>query len=119
MKILLVDDEEEFVSALAERLALREIEAEWVTSAEAALKKVEHNCYGLAMLDIKMPRIDGIKLRKKLLAACPDMKFIFLTGHGSEEDFNACTAEIGSDCYLVKPVQIDELVARIKAILQK
>jgi DNA-binding response OmpR family regulator len=47
------------------------------------------------------------------------MKFIFLTGHGSEEDFHACTAEIGSDCYLVKPVQIDELVARIKAILRK
>jgi DNA-binding response OmpR family regulator len=119
MHVLLVDDEEEFVSALAERLSLRGIEAHWATSAEAALVKVETACYELAVLDIKMPRIGGIKLKKMLQAKCPDMKFIFLTGHGSEDDFKAGIADVGSDCYLVKPIQIDTLLARMQEILRK
>jgi DNA-binding response OmpR family regulator len=119
MHILLVDDEEEFVSALAERLALRGIDADWATCAEAALAKVENTCYELAVLDVKMPRTGGIKLKKSLQSKCPEMKFIFLTGHGSEENFKACTAEIGTDCYLVKPIQIDDLIARLKAVLDQ
>ena len=119
MRVLLVDDEEEFVSALAERLLIRGIEAHWSTSAEGALAKVETACYELAVLDIKMPRIGGIKLKKILQDKCPDMKFIFLTGHGSEDDFQACSADVGSDCYLVKPVQIDTLLARMQEVLEK
>jgi DNA-binding response OmpR family regulator len=119
MRILLVDDEEEFVSALAERLSLRGIEAHWTTSAEAALAKVEIACYELAVLDIKMPRIGGIKLKKILQAKCPDMKFIFLTGHGSEDDFKLGTADVGADCYLVKPIQIDTLLTRMQEVLEK
>jgi len=66
MKVLLVDDEEELVSTLADRMCIRGIEAEWVTSGEDALKKVETESYDLAVLDIKMPRIDGIELEKNL-----------------------------------------------------
>ena len=84
MRILLVDDEAELVSTLAERLSFRGIEADWVTTAEEALKQVEKQCYAVGVLDVKIPRISGLALKKLLEEKCPEMKFIFLTGHGSE-----------------------------------
>ena len=76
----------------AERLVLRNIEAEWFTSGSAALQRAESGCFELAILDMKMPKIGGLELREKLLAKCPDMKFIFLTGYGSEKDFTSAGA---------------------------
>jgi DNA-binding response OmpR family regulator len=117
MRVLLVDDEKEFVSTLAERLALRGVEADWVTSAEAALKKIEDTHYDLAVLDVKMPRISGIELKRMLHARCPDMLFIFMTGHGSEQDFHAGSSEAGAAYYLVKPVQIEDLMRKMSQAL--
>ena len=119
MRVLLVDDEEEFVSTMAERLSLRAIDADWVTSAEEALKKLEENRYDVAVLDVKIPRINGIKLKKKMEEKCMDMKFIFLTGHGSESDFKAGTAEAGLGFYLVKPVDLKDLVEKMNEVIGK
>jgi len=119
MKVLLVDDEKELVSTLAERLSIRNIEAEWVTTGEDAIKNVESKAYDVAVLDIKMPRISGIELKKKLEEKNPDLKYIFLTGHGSENDFIAASSETGAEYYLVKPVNIDELIRKMKEILIK
>ena len=66
MRVLLVDDEKELVATLAERLAIRGIDADWVTSSEEALKLAETETYDLAVLDVKIPRISGIELEKKL-----------------------------------------------------
>jgi len=117
VRIILVDDEEEFVSALAERLSFRGIEADWVSSPEDAIVKVENECYSLGVLDMKMPRVNGIALKKKLQEKCPDMKFVFLTGHGCEETFRAGITETGEDYYLLKPVRIEDLIARIHEAL--
>lgn len=117
MRVLLVDDEEELVSTLAERLTLRGIEAHWVTSAEEALTTVKGKKYDLAILDVKIPRISGLKLKTKLEEIDPEMKFIFLTGHGSEEDFRTGLAEAGAGCYLVKPVNIDTLIRTMKEVI--
>jgi len=119
MRVLLVDDEEELVSTLAERLSLRGIEADFVTSAEAALKKLDKDRYDVAVLDVKIPKTSGIKLKKKMEETCMDMKFIFLTGHGSEEDFNAGSAEAGPEYYLVKPVDIEDLIKKMNKIIEK
>ncbi len=119
MRILLVDDETELVSTLAERLELRGIEADWVTNGEDALKKAETQSYDLAVLDVKMPKIGGFKLKKILYEKYPDMKFIFLTGHGSEDDFKAGTMEAGVAYYLVKPVKIEALLENIHTALSK
>lgn len=119
MRILLVDDEVEFVVTLAERLSLRGIEAEWTDRAEKALEMSEEQTYDLAVLDVKMPRVSGINLKKRLQEKCPNMKFIFLTGHGSEESYSAGTTEAGADYYLVKPIQIEDLVKKIRAALRK
>lgn len=119
MKVLLVDDEKELVSTLSERLSLRDIEADWVTTGEEAIKSLESKQYDVAVLDIKMPRIGGIELKKKLEEKNTNLKYIFMTGHGSEEDFMTASSESGAEYYLVKPVNIDELIRKMKEILIK
>lgn len=118
MRILLVDDETELVATLAERLAIRGIDADWVTSGEAALEQAETRPYDLAVLDIKLPRISGVSLKRKLQEKNPSMKFIFMTGHGSEDDFKAGSIEAGPEYYLVKPVSITTLIDKMKTALQ-
>ena len=117
IRVLLVDDEEEFVSTLAERLSLRGIEADWVTNAAEALRQVERENYDLAVLDVKIPKISGLKLKAKMEEMRPGMKFLFLTGHGSEGDFKRGAAEAGAEYYLVKPANIEDLISKMKEAL--
>jgi DNA-binding response OmpR family regulator len=108
MKILLVDDEKKFVMMLAKRLVLRGIEVDYAFTGDEALAKAKNNLYDVAVLDVKMPGIGGIELEKRLKTLLPGMKSIFLTGHGSETDFTAGSAEAAY--YLAKPLQIEELI---------
>ncbi len=111
MRILLVDDEQDLVSALAERLSFRGIEADWATSAQQALDMAKETVYELAVLDVKMPRMSGIELRKRLSEMHPDMRFVFVTGHGSEEDYREGVHH--GECYLIKPVRLEDLLEAI------
>ena len=111
MKVLLVDDEEKFVSRLAERLEIRGFEADWTTTCDGALSKAEKNEYNIAVLDVKMPRLSGIDLKKRLEKLAPKMKFLFVSGHGSEEDYDIGMREGAS--YLIKPFKIETLVEKI------
>jgi DNA-binding response OmpR family regulator len=119
MRVLLVDDEKELVSTLAERLALRGIEADWVATADNALKVVESEPYDLAVVDVKIPGINGIELKRRMQKKRPNMKFIFMTGHGSEADYQAASAEAGSQYYLAKPVKIGVLIEKMKEALKE
>ncbi len=118
MKVLLVDDEEELVSTMAERLSLRGIDADWSTSSEDALRKLERGRYDVAVLDVKIPRISGIELKKQMERKSPHTRFIFLTGHGSEADFKAGSAEAGPEFYLVKPVNIEDLIKKMDELIE-
>ena len=115
--MLLVDDEDELVETLAERLEIRDINADWVTSGEDALEKITEEPYDIAILDVKMPGIGGITLKKLMEQKNPRMKFIFMTGHGSEADFRAGSMEAGAEYYLIKPVNIDELIKKINEVM--
>jgi len=108
MKVLLVDDEKKFAMMLSKRLALREIDVDYVYTGEEALVMAVNSRYDVAILDVKMPGIGGIELKRKLSGLAPGMKFIFLTGHGSETDFEVGSAEAAY--YLAKPLQIEKLV---------
>ena len=112
MRVLLVDDETEFVATLAERLSFRNMEVDYATKAADALVLAGNKVYDLAILDMKMPGVSGIELKGLLEKQCPAMKFIFLTGHGSEEDYR--TGSSSACCYLVKPINIDILMSKIK-----
>jgi DNA-binding response OmpR family regulator len=118
MRVLLVDDEVELVSTLAERLDMRGIAATWVSDYRAALEAVEKEAFDIGLLDVRLPEMNGLELKRLIEARRPGMKFIFLTGHGSEEDFKACTAESGKEYYLIKPVQIEVLMAKLNEIAQ-
>jgi DNA-binding NtrC family response regulator len=111
MKILLVDDEEKFATALAKRLNLRGIDTDFSFTCEDAIVKAGLNKYDVAVLDVKMPGIGGIELRRKLNKLDPALKFIFLTGHGSDNDFELGSAE--ASFYLVKPLKIEEFIQAI------
>lgn len=108
MKILLVDDEKKFTMMLSKRLALRGIDTDYVHTGDDALEKIQQRQYDVAILDVKMPGIGGIELQRRLNHIAPDLKIIFLTGHGSKTDFE--TGSAGAVRYLAKPLQIEELV---------
>ena len=117
MRVLLVDDEHELVSALAERLSFRGIDADWVSTCNDAIKRLDCKSFDVAILDVKMPKMSGIDLKRALQKKCPTMKFIFMTGHGSQEDFKDCCEETGAGYYLIKPVDIEALINKIKEVL--
>jgi DNA-binding response OmpR family regulator len=118
MRILLVDDEEQLVSTLAERLEIRGFETTWVTSSATAIELAEKESFDLAVLDVKIPKISGLELKKRLHVLQPEMKFIFLTGHGSEDDFKVGAAEAGEDFYLIKPVKIESLIDKMNVVMK-
>jgi DNA-binding response OmpR family regulator len=111
MKVLLVDDEERFVTVLAKRLRMRGYEAEHAFTGEEALKMAAETSYDVVTLDVKMPGIGGIQLQEKIEALNPGAKFIFVTGHGSLEDFTVGSSQ--GSAYLSKPIDIDELIEAI------
>jgi DNA-binding response OmpR family regulator len=115
MKVLLVDDEKKFVRSLAERLSIRGLEADWATTYDEALSKALKENYDIIVLDVKMPGMSGIDLKKRLEEITPDMKFIFVTGHGSEEDYNIGIRE--ASFYIMKPFKIETLVEKINQAL--
>jgi DNA-binding response OmpR family regulator len=118
MRVLLVDDEPELVSTLSERLTLRGIEADWTSSVDDVFGMLESKSYDLAVLDVKMPKMGGLELMRQLRIKYPGMKYIFLTGHGSEKDFQDCISEQEVAFYLVKPLDIDVLVEKMNEVMK-
>ncbi|MBW2740343.1 MAG: response regulator [Deltaproteobacteria bacterium] len=116
MKVLLVDDEEQMVSTLAERLSLRGFEVSWAITGLDALAQVEIGTFNVAVLDMKMPLMSGLELKNKLQVKCPAMKFIFLTGHGSKADFKSAALDTGKEYYLIKPLDINVLVQKLREV---
>lgn len=108
MRVLLVDDEVEYVATLAERLSFRGVEARWASSAKEALSYINEEHFDIAVLDVKMPKMGGIELKRKIEEIAPGMRFIYLTGHGSEDDYKRGVAN--GVFYLIKPVDIDQLM---------
>jgi len=117
-KILLVDDEREFVQTLSERLLMRDMGSAVAYDGESALEVVREDEPDVMILDLKMPGIDGIEVLRRVKATQPDIEVIILTGHGSEADRDMCL-ELGAFAYLQKPVDVEELSATIKKANEK
>ena len=113
MKVMLVDDEVEFITALAERLRLRGYETSCATTGEEALRLTREKEHDVAILDVKMPGLSGIDLMEQMHALRPALQFIFVTGHGSENDFQECSRK-GLCETIIKPIKIEELVKQIE-----
>ncbi len=112
LRILLVDDEEDFASILAERLVLRGFQAEVATSGVDALRHIREAPFSVLILDVKMPGLDGLGLMAEVKRKRPDLPVILLTGHGSVASAATGMKE-GAFDYLMKPIDIDELIEKI------
>ncbi len=112
-KTLLVDDEQEYVMTLSERLEMRDIESDVVYNGSEALDMLEVGEPEVMVLDLRMPGIDGIEVLERVKRDHPAIEVIVVTGHGSEKD-ERLIREMGAFEYLEKPVDINTLAATIK-----
>ena len=117
-KVLLVDDEQEFVKTLSERLTLRNMGSAVVHDGKSALDLIEQDDPDVMVLDLKMPGESGIDVLRKVKETHPKIEVIILTGHGSEDDKKQCM-ELGAFDYLHKPLNITELSDVIKKANEK
>ncbi|MBM9537006.1 response regulator [Desulfobulbus alkaliphilus] len=118
MRIILVDDEVELVSTLAERLTLRGINTDWASSPADALDMVQRQRYDIAVIDMKMPKVNGRELMRTMQVHCPWLQFIFMSGHGATAALQDEFRGIGKKLtYLVKPVDIDVLIDTINGLI--
>lgn len=112
-KVLLVDDEREFVSTLSERLLTRNVGTAVAYSGEEALAIIESDEPEVVVLDLQMPGIDGIEVLRRVRRGHPSTQVIILTGHGSDRE-RKLAEELGAFAYLHKPVDINLLAQTMK-----
>jgi DNA-binding NtrC family response regulator len=112
-RVLLVDDEEEFVSALSERLMLRGIEVDSALNGEEALARLVDKQFEVVILDVMMPGLGGLEVLRQIKSTHPDTQVILLTGHGSTRE-GIEGMRLGAFDYLIKPVDIEEMLEKMK-----
>ena len=117
-KVLLVDDEREFVQTLSERLVMRDMGPAVVYDGESALNLINEDEPDVMILDLKMPDIDGLEVLRKVKQTRPEIEVIILTGHGNEADRKRCM-ELGAFAYLQKPLDINVLSETIQKANEK
>jgi DNA-binding NtrC family response regulator len=109
LKLLLVDDEVEFLEPMKARLERRGIACATAASGEEALKVLGSSPIECAVVDVKMPEMDGLELLRRLRRLYPEIPVVLLTGHASVE-LGVQGMELGAFDYLLKPVELDELL---------
>ena len=116
IRLLVVDDEEDFLESIVMRIALRGIEVHGVASGTAALEYLEANPdqVDVVLLDIKMPGMDGLETLRHIKASHPKLETIVVTGHASQE-FSRLGRELGAYDYLIKPIRLDTILESIRA----
>jgi DNA-binding NtrC family response regulator len=111
-RVLLVDDEEEFVFTLSERLKARQLEVTAVTRGEDAIDMVDRQDFDAVILDLAMPGMDGLETLKRIKERRPATEIIMLTGHGSVKA-GIQAMKLGADDFLEKPVDMTTLLSKI------
>lgn len=117
-KILLVEDNDTLGYVLQEYLEMKDFEVEWAKDGRQGLLVFQKKRFDLCILDVMMPEMDGFGLAAKIKNMEPEMPIIFLTAKALKVDvlkgFN-----LGADDYIIKPIDEEELVARIRAVLRR
>ena len=113
IKILIVDDEIKFLESIAKRLEMRGFEVAAASSGEKAINIAHTDKFDLALLDLKMPGLNGKEVLEILKKEHKYLEVIILTGHGSYESAAECT-RLGAFGYLPKPYELDKLLKVLK-----
>ncbi len=117
-KVLLVDDEREFVQTLSERLITCDIGAEVCYDAESAMDLIKEEEPEVMILDLRMPGVDGFEVLKKVKETRPNVEVIILTAHGSRHEEERCM-QLGAFAFLQKPVDIELLSETLRRAKEK
>ncbi|MCF8024394.1 MAG: response regulator [Desulfobacteraceae bacterium] len=113
-RILLVDDEKDFVDTLSQRMQMRDLSADVALNGEEALELLNRESPDVMVLDLRMPGVDGMEVLKRVKNEHPNVQVIMLTGQGTEKD-ELEARRLGAFDYLEKPVDIETLVSRIRS----
>jgi len=109
LRVLFVDDEEELVSAVVERLQLRGVQARGATTGADALQLIERETFDVVVADVKMPGLGGLEVVRQVKALHPGLQVILLSGHGSHDDAEE-GRRLGAFDYVEKPIDIEILI---------
>ena len=109
IKLLIVDDEVKFLDSISRRLGMRDFDVTKATNGEEALAAARQATFDLALLDLKMPGINGQQVLEILKQEHKYLEVIILTGHGSVDSAVECT-KLGAFSYLPKPYKLEELL---------
>jgi DNA-binding NtrC family response regulator len=112
-KVLLVDDEKDFLEVLGERMTIRGMDVSTTASAAEALKITENQSFDAIVLDLMMPEMDGLQLLQSIKAKNPELQVILLTGHGSIEK-GVEAMRLGAMDFIEKPADLEALTEKIK-----
>ena len=113
IKILLVDDEKDFIETISERMRMRGQESNIALNGEQALSRIEEEVPDVVLLDLKMPGIDGMEVLRRIKKTYPDIQVIMMTGHGTDKTEKEARA-LGACGYLQKPAKMDTIMNKIK-----
>ncbi len=112
-KVLLVDDEKDFIETLAERMKTRGMDVSTTTSAKEALEMVDDQVYDAIVLDLMMPEMDGLEALSILKSKNPDLQVILLTGQATVEK-GIEAMKLGAMDFVEKPADLETLTDKIK-----
>jgi DNA-binding NtrC family response regulator len=118
IRLLLVDDEVDFVNVLVKRISRRNIDVTAAYSGSEAIQLLRRQTFDAAVLDLKMEDMDGIELLKIFKKMDPAMPVIMLTGHGSEQSARE-GIKFGAFDYLTKPYELDDLIRKINEAVRQ
>jgi two-component system response regulator MprA len=120
MAILVVDDDQAVLDSLRRALSLQGYDVELAADGEEALFKLRTNPHAtdLLVVDVLMPRVDGLELTRRLRSDGSELPILMLTARDQVAD-RVEGLEAGADDYLVKPFALEELVARVRALLRR
>jgi DNA-binding NtrC family response regulator len=118
LRVLIVDDEDDFRETIVKRLNARKILAEGAASGVKALQVLENKDFDVIVLDVKMPEMDGIETLRHIKKLKPEIEVIMLTGHASVE-FGLKGMQLGAFDYVMKPAPLNELLDTIGQAFNK
>jgi DNA-binding NtrC family response regulator len=117
-KVLLVDDEEEFLETLSQRLEMRGLKVTGATRGEEAVHLADEQGFDAIVIDLAMPGMDGLETLRLIKKSHPDAEIIMLSGHGTVKS-SIEAMKLGAEDFLEKPVDINDLLEKIDAAKNK
>ena len=117
-KVMIVDDELDFLETIVKRLKARNIDVNGVESGYKALEALEGRNPDVIILDVKMPGMDGIETLREIKKKNPLTEVIMLTGHASVES-GIQGMQLGAFDYVMKPVALDELLEKVRQAYER